>query len=232
MLDLVDVSSGYGAARVLDGVSLAVGPGEVVALLGRNGAGKTTLLKTIMGLLPATRGRIRLGQADLVGRPAHEIPRLGVGYVPQGRRLFGELTVAENLAVGRFARRGSEALTERILALFPVLVERLDQRAGDLSGGEQQMLALARALGVDPVALLVDEPTEGLSPRMVTTIIAAIGSLRASGVAVLMVEQRIDAALAIADRVAVLENGRLVAEAPAGEVRRDPTLLRRHVGLG
>ncbi|MEX2649639.1 MAG: ABC transporter ATP-binding protein [Alphaproteobacteria bacterium] len=232
MLDVRDLSSGYGTVRVLHDVTLGLSEGEVVALLGRNGAGKTTLLKTIMGLVPAAGGGIRLGGIELVGMPAHRIPRLGVGYVPQGRRLFGELTVAENLSIGCYARPADARTMEWILGLFPVLAERMNQRSGSLSGGEQQMLAVARALCLDPKLLLVDEPTEGLMPRSVATILETVASLRDKGVAVLLVEQKVEAALKVADRVAILENGRLEAVVAVDVVRRDPTLLRRHVGLG
>lgn len=232
MLEVRDLSGGYGTVRVLHDVAIDLSEGEVVALLGRNGAGKTTLLKTIMGLVPAAGGGIQFDGVELVGMPAHRIPRLGIGYVPQGRRLFGELTVAENLSIGCYARPPDAGTMGWILGLFPVLVERMNQRSGSLSGGEQQMLAFARALCLDPRLLLVDEPTEGLMPRSVATILETVASLRDKGVAVLLVEQKVEAALKVADRVAILENGRLEAIVAADVVRRDPTLLRRHVGLG
>jgi branched-chain amino acid transport system ATP-binding protein len=236
MLRIDDLAAGYGDARVLHGITLELAEGRVLAVLGRNGAGKTTLLKAIMGLLPRSQGSIRFAGAELLGLSAHRIPRLGIGYVPQGRRLFAELTVAENLEIGRYARRpeasGPWASREdRAVALFPALAERWNQRAGSLSGGEQQMLAIARALNLRPRLLLVDEPTEGLMPRMVTTILDTIAALKAQGVAVILVEQRVELALGVADDAAILENGRLAAVVGSQALRNDPALLGRHLGL-
>lgn len=234
MLRIDDLAAGYGDARVLHGITLELAEGRVLAVLGRNGAGKTTLLKAIMGLLPGARGSIRFAGVELLGLSAHRIPRLGIGYVPQGRRLFADHTVAENLEIGRYARRpdasGPDASREAV-ALFPALAERWNQRAGSLSGGEQQMLAIARALNLRPRLLLVDEPTEGLMPRMVTTILDTIAALKAEGVAVILVEQRVELALGVADDAAILENGRLAAVVGAQALRNDPDLLGRHLGL-
>jgi branched-chain amino acid transport system ATP-binding protein len=221
----------YGKVRVLKGVSLGVSAGEVVALLGRNGAGKTTTLKAIMGLAACRSGAIRLEGVELTRRPPHTIPRLGVGYVPQGRRLFPEMTVAENLRMGLLAGTGGAHTLERVLELFPVLRARMHQTAGTLSGGEQQMLAMGRALCLEPKALLLDEPCEGLQPSFVHKVLETVVHLKTQGVAVLLVEQKVDAALRIADRVVFLENGALVHEAPASALAGAPQLLERYVGV-
>jgi len=222
----------YGPLQVLHGVGLALRRGEVLCLLGRNGAGKSTLLKAIMGLVPAASGSIRLGERELTVLPPHEVPRAGVGYVPQGRRLFAELTVGENLTIGLMARGKGEATRDGVLALFPVLGERIRQRAGTLSGGEQQMLAMARALCLEPEVLLLDEPTEGLMPSMIATIRQTVGALRSRGVSTILVEQRVEAVLPVADRVAFIENGRSRETVPVEALRRDPALVQRYVGVG
>jgi branched-chain amino acid transport system ATP-binding protein len=230
MLALDDLRAGYGDVAVVHGVSLEVSPGEVLALMGRNGAGKSTTLKAIMGLV-ARSGAIRVGDERLDRLAPHAIPRRGVGYVPQGRRLFAELTVAENLEIGLMARgRGAETRA-RVLALFPRLAERLDQVSGTLSGGEQQMLAIGRALCLDPSVLLLDEPTEGLQPSMIALIRDTIATLRAEGVAVLLVEQRVDTALAAADRIAFMVGGRIVETLPAAGLAPDAPAFRAHVGV-
>ncbi len=216
---------------VLDGVDLALARGEVLALLGRNGAGKTTLLKAAMGLVPARAGVVMLDGVDITARPAHQRARLGVAYVPQGRGLFAELSVRENLMMGVHAGVAGNDVLARMLVLFPVLAERLDQSAGTLSGGEQQMLATARALCVGPKVLLLDEPSEGLMPSVVRQILEVIAGLRADGVAVLLVEQHIEAALGVADRVCFIENGRICAESTPAALAADPAPLRRHVGI-
>ncbi|MDH3263942.1 MAG: ABC transporter ATP-binding protein [Paracoccaceae bacterium] len=231
MLEVEAVDVAYGPALILREVSLAVTPGEVHCLLGRNGAGKTTLLKAIMGLLPLRAGRIVLSGEEISALPAHEVPRRGIGYVPQGRRLFGELTVAQNLEIGMMARRSPRAVQGEVLALFPRLADRLGQRADTLSGGEQQMLATARALCLRPGVLLLDEPTEGLQPSMIEAIREVVVRLRAEGVAVLLVEQRVDAVLAVADRVSFLENGRNLETLSATELKADHGPLRRHLGV-
>lgn len=237
-LQLVSLNCFYGKVQVLHDLSLDLAPGEVLCLLGRNGAGKTTVLKTVMGLLKPRSGRVLLGSEDLTALPAHEIPKRGVAYVPQGRRLFSELTVEENLAIGLMARgreweraRGAQAL-ERVLALFPVLKERLRQVSGTLSGGEQEMLALGRALCLEPGILLLDEPTEGLMPSMIAAILDAVRALKAQGVATILVEQRVEAALSVADRVAFIENGAVQETATPASLREDPSPLHRYVGVG
>lgn len=231
MLVLEKVSAGYGPVQVLSEVALDVKPGEVVCLMGRNGAGKTTTLKAIMGLLPLTSGRVTLGGEPISTLPPHEVPKRGIGYVPQGRRLFGPLTVAENIEVGLMTLGRGAATREKVLEMFPRLRERLDQRAETLSGGEQQMLATARALCLEPSVMLLDEPTEGLQPSMIRLIRDTVVAMRAGGVAVLLVEQRIEAALTLADRVAFLENGRSREVVPAADLRADNRLLMKYVGV-
>jgi len=231
MLTLSGINAGYGRVQVLRDLSLSVQPGEILCLLGRNGAGKTTLMKTIMGLVPLMGGTIALEGHEINTLPAWQVPRRGIGYIPQGRRLFSELTVAENLEIGLMARGQGAAMRNRVLALFPRLQERLHQRAETLSGGEQQMLATARALCLDPKVLLLDEPTEGLQPSMIALIRDAIVQLKQQNVAVILVEQRVDAVLEIADRVIFIENGRNSLEATPDQIRADPELVHRYVGV-
>ena len=230
-LRLDRVNCYHGAAHVLRDVSLEVAAGEVLGLLGRNGAGKTTTLRTILGLLRARSGSITLDDTELTRLPPDEIPRRGIAYVPQGRRLFPDLTIAENLRVGLLVRGGAQETLEPVLDLFPVLRERLRQRAGTLSGGEQQMLATARALCARPACLLMDEPSEGLMPRLVDRLLETVAALRERGVGILLVEQKVDAVLRVADRVAVMENGRVVHEASPGQLAADSEVLLRHVGV-
>ncbi len=222
----------YGNVQVLRALSLDLREGEVLCLLGRNGAGKTTTLKTIMGLVPCRSGSIRLDGEELNRLKAHQVPKAGIAYVPQGRRLFAELTVAENLEIGLMTRGRGREVREGVLDLFPLLRERLRQRSGTLSGGEQQMLAMARALCVEPKVLLLDEPTEGLMPSMIARIREAVAALRGRGVSTVLVEQRVDAVLAVADRVAFIENGRNRETVPVDVVRADPDYVHRYVGVG
>ena len=231
MLRLEGVEAGYGPVKVLYGVGFEAKPGEVTCLLGRNGAGKSTTLKTIMGLLPLAAGRITLGSEDLGSLPPQEVPKRGVGYIPQGRRLFTEMTVAENIEVGLLARNHGTTTREKVLTMFPRLRERLNQRAETLSGGEQQMLATARALCLEPSVLLLDEPTEGLQPSMIQLIRETVETLRAEGVAVVLVEQRIEAVLALADQVVFIENGQSREVVTPGDLRQDDTLLKKYVGV-
>ena len=231
MLRLERIDCYHGAVQVLKEVSLRVAPGEILGLLGRNGAGKTTLLRTVMGLLKPRAGRIALDGAELTSLSPHEVPRLGIAYVPQGRRLFSGLSVAENLRMGLLVRGGGPDTLARVLGLFPVLGERLGQRAGTLSGGEQQMLATARALCLEPKLILLDEPSEGLMPSLVDTLLETLAALKAQGVAVLLVEQKVEAALRVADRVAFLENGALRHEATPEALATDPEPLYRYVGV-
>ena len=231
VLEVRDIKAGYGEAEVLQDVSFTALPGEILCLLGRNGAGKTTTLKTVMGLLPLRAGSIRLGGEDIGGRPPHDIPRLGLGYIPQGRRLFTEMTVAENIEVGLMAGRSGRETREKVLEMFPRLRERLAQRAETLSGGEQQMLATARALCLRPKALLLDEPTEGLQPSMIRLIRDTVVRLRDEGVAVILVEQRTEAILGLADQVVFLENGRCQETVNAKVLKERPELFQRYLGV-
>ena len=232
MLRLEGVHAGYGRVEVLRGVDLVLEPGRVLGLLGRNGAGKTTTIRAIMGLVDDLRGSIRMGDAELAGLPAHRIPDYGIAYVPQGRRLFPEMTVEENLRVGALA--GRREFTQRLdflLDLFPVLKDRMHTPARRLSGGQQQMVAMARALASDPRVLLLDEPTEGLQPSLVDRILETVSELRAAGTTLLLVEQKVEAALAVADRIAFIENGRVAGHATPEDLARDPEPLIRYVGL-
>jgi branched-chain amino acid transport system ATP-binding protein len=232
MLRVHGLVSDYGHVRVLRDFSLGLDAGEVIGLLGRNGAGKTTALKTIMGLVRPTRGSIQLDGSELTGIPAHLVPKQGIAYVPQGRRLFGDLTVEENLRVGRMVRDTGQDTVDWVLGLFPILVERMRQRARDLSGGEQQMLAVARALCAEPKVLLMDEPMEGLMPSMIRKMVDTVVALRDRGVAVLLVEQKVDVALTIADHIALLDNGTIKETATPDELHADPAALHRHLGVG
>jgi branched-chain amino acid transport system ATP-binding protein len=231
MLTLDAIDAGYANVPVLRGLSLDVAAGETRCVMGRNGAGKSTMLKAIMGLVPVASGAITLDGDRIDRRQAHEIPRQGIGYVPQGRRLFSELTVAENIDIGLMTRKRGADTRERVLDLFPRLRERIDQTSGTLSGGEQQMLAIARALCLEPKVLLLDEPTEGLQPSMIALIRDTILGLKASGVAIILVEQRIDAVLAVADRVTFIVNGVAVETLDAAALTPDAEAFRRHVGV-
>jgi branched-chain amino acid transport system ATP-binding protein len=231
MLTVEAIDVDYGAVRVLHGVSLALAPGEILCLLGRNGAGKTTTLRAIMGLTRPRAGRIRFDGADLTRLPAHEVPKRGLAYVPQGRRLFPFLTVAENLRMGLLVRAGGADTLDWVLGLFPVLRERLGQPAGTLSGGEQQMLATARALCARPRLLLLDEPTEGLMPALVRRLLETVRTLKAAGVGVLLVEQRVEAALEVADRAVLMETGRVRHDGTAAGLTSNPEVLLRYVGV-
>jgi len=232
MLKVEAISAFYGNVQVLRDFSLELKSGEVLCLMGRNGAGKTTALKAIMGLVRARSGRIALDGAEMTGLPAHEIPKRGIGYTPQGRRLFAELTVMENLKIGLMTRNRGQAILDRTLDLFPVLRQRLGQRAGTLSGGEQQMLATARALCLEPKVLLLDEPTEGLMPAMITTILDTVMRLKVLGVATILVEQRVEAALKVADRVTFVENGTAHETVTPDRLRANPAMLHHYVGVG
>ncbi|QIA20805.1 ABC transporter ATP-binding protein [Mesorhizobium sp. AA22] len=222
----------YGEVQVLYGLDLVLNKGEVLCLFGRNGAGKTTTLKAIMGLVPSRAGSIRLDGKELTGMLAHDVPKAGVAYVPQGRRLFAEMTVAENIEIGLMARGKGKTTRENVLDLFPLLRQRLRQRSGTLSGGEQQMLAMARALCLEPQVLLLDEPTEGLMPSMIARIRETVSKLRNLGVSTILVEQRVDAVLSVADRVSFIENGRNRETVDVEELRADPSAVRRYVGVG
>jgi len=231
MLEVRGLHSYYGQSHVLDGVSLTVPAGEVVALLGRNGMGKTSLVRSVMGLgQPRVReGSVRFLGEYLRGLSPHRIARRRIGYVPQGRRLFASLTVAEHLAIVPGPR--GEWTAERIYGLFPRLAERRLHHGNQLSGGERQMLAIARALMLDPKLLLMDEPSEGLSPVMVQHLEDIVAELKQAGIAILLVEQNLYSALANADTVYILENGRIVHGGAATAVKSDTAALRRFLGV-
>jgi branched-chain amino acid transport system ATP-binding protein len=220
MLEVAGVSGGYGHVRVLEDVSLTVAAGECVTVIGANGSGKSTLLKTVAGLLRPTSGRVRLDGTDVTDMPAEKRVRRGVALVPEGRRLFGPMSVAENLALGAYTRgrgRDGEDLA-KVHALFPVLAERSSQPAATLSGGEQQMLAVGRALMSRPRLLLLDEPSLGLAPKVIGSIFAALDELRRDGLTILLVEQDARLALRHADRGYVMRTGRFVLDGPAAEL--------------
>ena len=231
MLRLERINAGYGRAQVLRDLSLEVASGEILCLLGRNGAGKTTTMQAIMGLVPLMSGKVMLAGQEVSRLPAYQVPRAGIGYVPQGRRLFAELSVAQNLEIGLRARKSGPEVLDEVLELFPRLRERYHQRAQTLSGGEQQMLATARALCLRPKVLLLDEPTEGLQPSMIEAIRRVIVKMRDEGVAILLVEQRVDAVLSVADRVAFVENGRNGETLPAEALRADHSIVDRYIGV-
>mgnify|MGYP001597285005 FL=1 len=235
MLRLVDLHSAYGATPILFGVSLAVNDGETVALLGRNGMGKTTLLKTIMGFLKPTRGQIEFQGQDLARLTPHEIARLGVGYVPENRRIFPGLTVRENLELGLSAERGRSAAVraerlEQVFHHFPRLKERINQTGKTLSGGEQQMLAIARVMMAGAKLILMDEPTQGLAPALVRHIREIIGEVKRLGITVFLVEQNARMALSVCDRGYLMEKGLIVFEGASG-VLRDSPVTREKLGV-
>jgi branched-chain amino acid transport system ATP-binding protein len=229
MLNIEDVHTYYGDSYVLQGVSLQLQPGQVVGLLGRNGVGKTTLMRSIIGLTPAQRGRIVFKDTDITRMPAHRIARLGIGLVPQGRRIFRSLSVKEHLQV---TARGQGRWTfARLIELFPNLGNRLRSPGGKLSGGEQQMLAAARALVSNPDLLLMDEPTEGLAPLMVRDLGGAIESLKAAGTSILLVEQQLAFALRYADIIYIMSKGRIVHRCTPAELAADAETKARYLGV-
>ncbi len=237
MLELDDVHVRYGAIRALQGVSLLVNQGELVALIGSNGAGKSTTLRTISGLLRPSQGRITFEGHDITTASSDRIVGLGISQCPEGRRIFGRLTVAENLRLGAVSRRRSEAGAvaedlEMVLSLFPLLRERLTQAGGTLSGGEQQMLAIGRALMSRPRLLLLDEPSLGLAPLMVERIFETIAELKRQGRTILLVEQNVHQAFEVADRAYVLETGRITLDGPADVLRTDPKVEQSYLGVG
>jgi len=225
MLSLQDIHVYYGKSYILQGASLEVNQGEVLALLGRNGVGKTTTLRAIMGMAPPSRGSIKFSDHELTELPSHRIPRLGIGYVPQGRRIFPRLTVLENIQSAVVVGNVSQENLQEAFDYFPRLRERIKQPGGTLSGGEQQMLAMARAMITNPKLMILDEPTEGLMPIMVDTIRDSILKLnRGKGTTVLLVEQNLDTALAVADRVCVMEKGVIKYSGGVKELDKDKLL--------
>jgi branched-chain amino acid transport system ATP-binding protein len=232
LLSVEDIRTAYGLSQVLFGISLDVEPGECVCLLGRNGVGKSTTLRSIMGLTPPRAGRVMWRGQNVVGWPPFRIARAGIGFVPEDRRIFAELSVWENLDVAaRAARRPGRWTIELVCELFPVLAERRNQRGGFLSGGEQQMLTIGRALVGNPELLLLDEPSEGLAPLVVALLREKITELKAEGLTILLAEQGVAFSLALADRVYVLEKGTVRHAGPAAELREDPVLLDRLLAL-
>jgi branched-chain amino acid transport system ATP-binding protein len=232
MLQLDDLTASYRGLKALQGIGLTVEAGEIVAVVGANGAGKSTLLKSIAGQVSVS-GRIRFQGGDIARLPPHKISRLGVNLVPEGRRLFPRLTVEDNLRLGAYARRGDPDRfkpLDLVFDLFPRLSERLKQRAGTLSGGEQQMLAIGRALMTSPRLLMLDEPSQGIMPKLVDDIFAAVTRIRALGVTVLLVEQRLAEALAIADRAYVLQTGRVVLSGTAAEIGSNSEVQKAYLG--
>ncbi len=234
MLSVSGLHVYYGEIHALKGLSLEVGKGEIVALLGPNGAGKTTTLKTLSGLLPPSEGRITLEGRSLVGIPSHEIVRMGIAHVPEGRRIFNRLTVLENLELGAYTRQdgGIGEDLERVFTLFSRLRERQTQVAGTLSGGEQQMLAIARALMARPRLLLLDEPSMGLAPVLVEQIFETVQDINRQGTTILLVEQNAAMALSVANRGYVLETGAIVLSGSAAELQENAEVRRAYLGEG
>jgi branched-chain amino acid transport system ATP-binding protein len=235
MLTLKSVQAGYGRVPVLKGISLHVRPGEVVTLIGGNGAGKTTTLRAISGLLPPRQGAIQFAGRDLSQMSPERIVSLGLALVPEGRRVFRTLSVSANLELGAYHRRDKGVVRrdlEEIRERFPLLQERAHQAAGTLSGGEQQILAIGRALMARPRLLMLDEPSMGLAPRMVTQVYEILAELKAAGTTILLVEQNARAALKVADRGYVLETGRIILDGTAADLREDPEVQRAYLGKG
>ena len=232
LLAIDDLHTAYGLSRVLFGISLTIAAGECVCLLGRNGVGKTTTIRSVMGLVPPTSGRIQWKGTDIAGWSPHRVARAGIGYVPEDRRVFAELTVWENLDVSaRAARRPGRWSIAAVYELFPVLRELRNRPGGFLSGGEQQMLTIARTLMGNPELLLLDEPSEGLAPLVVAALLAKIRELKEQGLTILLAEQGVDFSLALADRVYVLEKGTIRYTGPAAQLRDDPALRDRLLAL-
>jgi branched-chain amino acid transport system ATP-binding protein len=232
LLELEDVYTAYGLSRVLFGISLHVDAGECVCLLGRNGVGKTTTLRSVMGLTPPNAGRVRFKSRDITGWPPYRVARAGIGFVPEDRRVFAELSVWENLEVAeRAAARPGRFTIDRMFKLFPVLRELRNRQSGLLSGGEQQMLTIARTLMGNPEVLLLDEPSEGLAPLVVEALLAQIAELKAQGLTILLAEQGVEFSLALADRVYVLEKGAVRFTGAAARLKSDRALLDQLVAL-
>ena len=235
LVSVEDLHTYYGKSHILDGVSLHVGHGEVVGLLGRNGVGKSTTLKTIMGLVNAAAGKILLEGQSINGVPPHRLARMGIGYVPEDRRIFRLLTVIENLRTGLdrngVAEERKRELLDKAFTYFPRLAERRDQAGGTLSGGEQQMLAIARAMMLEPKIILLDEPTEGLMPRMVSQIRQIIDVLHKEGVAILLVEQNVPLTLEASQRVYIMEKGQVRHQCAASEIDVHHAVIKQYLGV-
>jgi branched-chain amino acid transport system ATP-binding protein len=231
MLRLDDIHVHISRLHILQGVTLEVKRGECAALLGRNGVGKTTTLRTIMGLVKKSGGKIEFDGRDLAQCEPHEIPRRGVGYVPQGRGIFPGLTVQENLYIGMPSRRRNTEREDYVFGCFPRLKERLNQAGNTLSGGEQQMLAIARSLMMRPKLIILDEPTEGIMPRLVSQIRREIHRINHTGVSILLVEQNVETALRLCPRVFLMEKGTIVYDGAAHELKTQPELIHRYLGV-
>jgi branched-chain amino acid transport system ATP-binding protein len=231
MLDVQDLHTYYGDSYVLQGLSLRIGPGQVVGIVGRNGMGKTTLIRSIVGFTPPRRGRVLFKDRDITGWLSNRVAALGLGLVPQGRRVFPSLSVEENLRVAVIRTRRGPWTVDRVMDLFPRLRERAGNPAGKLSGGEQQMLAIARALVTNPELLLMDEPTEGLAPLLVQEVGRVIEGLKGEGLSILLVEQNLPLALRLVDHVHVLSRGRIVHSGPPAALDRDSEAKARYLGV-
>ncbi len=235
LLEVDDVAVAYDGMRALAGVSLQADAGEIVALVGANGAGKSSLLRAISGLVPVARGTIRFAGDEITRRPAHEIVRRGIAHVPEGRRVFASATVRDNLLLGAYVDRDAarrSARLARVFTAFPILRERLEQRASTLSGGEQQMLAIARGTMSAPRLMMLDEPSLGIAPKLIPEIYAGIREIAATGTGVLLVEQNVREALAAADRAYVLQTGRVVLDGVARDLIGDPLVQEAFLGIG
>jgi branched-chain amino acid transport system ATP-binding protein len=232
MLEVSGLAAGYLGENVVDGVDVEVGAGQAVAIIGSNGAGKTTLFRALCGLLPVAAGRVRFDGRDVTGQPTHRVARAGLAYVPAERHLFPGMSVRENLLLGAYPKRPQAATEQLVFDLFPRLKERRGQPAGSLSGGEQQMLAVGRALMSRPRLLMLDEPSTGLAPKLARSAYEALRSLKQTGVTLLVAEQQVPLALSLADRGYVLENGRIRLQGAAAELERNPEVRRAYLGVG
>ena len=234
LLVLEDVHTYYGEAHILQGVSVTVGEGEVVTLIGRNGAGKTTTLRSIMGIVRVRRGHVRLGGEDITTLGTHEVARRGIAWIPEERRVLPNLTVLDNLRLGMLGGakpNGGADVLEEVFGYFPRLRERIAHRGRFLSGGEQQMLAIARGLVSRPAVMLVDEPTEGLAPLLVRNLTEILAAINRRGTTILLVEQTLEVALALSHRVYVMDQGQIQFEGTPAELRRDPTIQQRFLEI-
>ena len=231
MLEVSGLAAGYGGSDVVKDVDFHIDPGEAVMIIGSNGAGKTTLFRTVIGLLAPSAGEVRFEGEDIAGMPAQRIVRLGISFVPAERHLFPRMTVQENLSLGAYPGRPDPVTMKLVMELFPRLDERRRQRAGTMSGGEQQMLAVGRALMANPRLLVLDEPTTGLAPKLAAEAYEALGVLRERGLTVLVAEQQVPLAMAFTDRGYVLENGRITTEGTSAELAKDPEVRRAYLGV-
>ena len=234
MLEISGLQAWYGPSHILQGIDLMVRRGEIVCLIGRNGAGKTTTLRTVMGLVDRRAGRVVFDGQEILARPAHVRNRLGLGYVPEERRIVPGMTVRENLRLGVLAasvKRPERVVIEEIAEIFPRLAERLDQTAITMSGGEQQMLAIARAMVSQPKLIMLDEPSEGIMPVLVDEMFALFGRMRDAGTTILLVEQNVELALALGDRAYILDGGAIVHEAPAAALLADEAVKERYCSV-